>query len=220
MLLLRRSLRPLLIILSGLLCGSANLFVLGSEEREENDVQEEASLELELVGELPWWADEDGSNLLSEVNEKVDVAGSLLTNTPRAAWGAADQQGRGASSSGTKESTGGRRATEVSSGFCLPHPKITSVPEQIGCQSKGSRCGGQMGTCCDGLTCRNNRRCRRDCQARGLECALSSHCCSQNCVFCNAGCQGRCGLGVESPRDNIQVRKEVFGAIILPIDAL
>lgn len=53
--------------------------------------------------------------------------------------------------------------------------------------------------------CRPSSETRENCRGSGTECSSHGACCSNQCIICKPNCQGRCGLGVRRPRDDIQV---------------
>ena len=173
--------------------------------------QQQVHSELERVSELPWWVVDEkeyyasnGGGRSLAVLEDEEVDEELLLESL-------------AEKMLTEEEEGHRRTTTRSTsipvvdGYCLP-PRRRIVTGRATCRAKRQLCGLAYVPCCAGLACRKDsdgsRRCRSTCKGDGRECSASANnCCSKQCVLCKDGCQGRCGLGIERPRDNIQVRR-------------
>jgi hypothetical protein len=163
--------------------------------------------------ELPWWVAAESDKLADSGYTIAGVdftpmTGSTLRERKRAKMLAARAAARAiAAASATQTSTSIAATAAVpnmTNGFCLP--AYTNVTTTRVCQAPTQACNRRY-PCCSGSVCRN-RVCRRLCVAQqGKECSLNADCCSAVCVSCSPlQCQGRCGLGVELPKDNIQVR--------------
>jgi hypothetical protein len=173
--------------------------------------QVRAHSELERVNELPWWADGEyeshraPNRILDAVDpdDPVDEQKRLQDLTEKLIDA---QTNRNNHRRRTKKA---RPSIVVKDGYCLPSPQPLFNSRRT-CRRKRQRCGRNRGACCHGLKCsqtRSGRRCRPACSSPGRECSRGGTCCSRQCVKCNSGCQGRCGLGIELPKDNIQVRR-------------
>jgi hypothetical protein len=93
-------------------------------------------------------------------------------------------------------------AASVTNGFCLPSYNASDT-SPANCRAVNLSCNRRL-PCCAGTSCLNSK-CVKVCTTTSNECSLDSNCCSGNCLTCSPQCQGRCGLGVESPKDNVQV---------------
>jgi hypothetical protein len=165
--------------------------------------------DFEHLNEIPWWAVEDEDN---------DASGgqTRMLETMDQAHPVDEQQlVQDLSEIAAQKSKKNRRtqttppASVVTNGYCLPPQRALFTGRSI-CQRRTQRCGGRSGACCAGLACiksNGSHRCRTTCSGPNKDCSTGTTCCSQQCVLCQSGCQGRCGLGIELPKDNIQVRK-------------
>ncbi|GKY91042.1 hypothetical protein MPSEU_000077000 [Mayamaea pseudoterrestris] len=148
---------------------------------------------LETVNDLPWWVDEegetghDGGRKLSDEEETSFLRELAHNETSRRTRVKRNRL---------------RLNTKITEGFCLPPPRALFTPQGT-CRSRKQSCGGSSGNCCSGLECRKGR-CKTTCIGPGRECGATTICCSKQCVKCTEGCGDKCGLGIESPKDNIQ----------------
>ena len=166
--------------------------------------QEQIHSEVERVGELPWWVMNEqayfasigggGGRSLADMTDQVMDERQSLQGVTELSY----------------EKDGHRRRTLSNvEGFCLP-PERRIVQSLSTCRTRTQRCASDA-PCCAGLICKlgsDGRRCRTTCKGDGKECSASTNnCCSKQCVLCKTGCKGRCGLGIEKPRDFVQVRR-------------
>lgn len=186
--------------------------------------QQRVHMELERVNELPWWYQEEGDStgsdrMLSAQESQVNVKQppqSLTSKTSK------KQQLKKYNNKHRRARV--RSSPSVNNGFCLPGGQMSNPQPTTGvCRARNQRCGNGAGMCCSGFMCKMTMNmgnlCKPLCKSRGQECRMSSVCCSQQCVKCSQQCQGRCGLGEEVPRDNIQVRlvEDVLDTIRLDV---
>ncbi|GKY92922.1 hypothetical protein MPSEU_000261200 [Mayamaea pseudoterrestris] len=172
---------------------------------------------LELVGEMPWWwtAEDAATNqtrrsmkMETSIDDESDKTKMRLKSHVKTEESDNQHRRTRRRRRRRRRNRNNRLATNAltanKNGYCLPITSSSST-----CQGNTKPCGGTRGDCCLGFTCARTSSGRKQCRPKtclgsGRECSTSSSCCSAQCVSCNGGCQGRCGLGIENERDNIQ----------------